>query len=300
MSQTITESAPAFPGSYAAPASAAPVTRFRSRSGDARLNLGHIIASELYKAKALPSTWWCAAITVVLAVLVAVSAASSMPEAYAQSFMSMNNQILSMIAVTFPGVAGCLLASVEYSSGAIRSSLAAAPRRMQWMGGKTIAAVIVLAGSQLLALLANLTVSWLILTMRGITLSVTGFEVAAMSSFIAVAVFVGLMGFGFAILTRSAAAAITIGFVLILILPMTFQILANFLPTFNDLMAFLPMPAMTNMSDFAASDPAMANTDPDATPVSFWWTQTGGLVVSLIWVALSLGSAAVLLQRRDA
>lgn len=249
------------------------------------LSLGRIIDSEFFKARALPSTWWCAAVTVVLAILAGMLAAAVLPAEGVGDFWAVDVQVLSLLAMALPGLAGCLLGSVEYSSGAIRSSLSAVPQRGLWLAGKTVAVIMVLALTMIVSVLLNAGASALVLASRGLAISFDGLDLKMMVMLIVAAAMVGLLSFGFAILTRSAAASLAIGFGMVMILPMICQMI----PPLTDLLPYLPMIAITAMTSPFDGDPTL-----------FLTSRAGGSLVMVIWVLLVMGAAAVTLKRRDA
>ncbi len=111
----------------------------------ARTGFGSLVASEWIKLWSLRSTWWCFAILVVaqagLAFLFAEAGgfrggvdqngqAQPLPQAAVQQIAVQFVTQPDTLSVLVLGVLGALAMSGEYSSGMIRSTFAAAPKRI--------------------------------------------------------------------------------------------------------------------------------------------------------------------------
>lgn len=111
--------------------------------------------SEWIKIRSLPSTWVAAALTVLVTVLIGAGLAighSKTPDLahMAKDMVTIGSALGQLVVV----VLSALVITSEYSSGQIRSSLSAAPRRTQLMAAKVLVvsllAFILGAGSMLL------------------------------------------------------------------------------------------------------------------------------------------------------
>lgn len=140
--------------STAAAVSHTPQSRPRHRI-QGRQSFLLLTRSEWIKIRSLPSTWVAAALTVFVTVLIGAGLAighSKTPElAYkAKDMVTIGSAFGQLVVV----VLSALVITSEYSSGQIRSSLAAAPRRTQLMAAKVLVvsllAFILGAGSMLL------------------------------------------------------------------------------------------------------------------------------------------------------
>ena len=88
---------------------------------------GHVARMEWIKLRTLRSTWWTLAITVVgaVAIAIAVGVNTKNPDGDLT-----NNALAGLIpGLLFAGVLGVLVVTSEYTSGMIRATLAAIPRR---------------------------------------------------------------------------------------------------------------------------------------------------------------------------
>ncbi len=264
----------------------------RPRLSGARSTFPRIIASELVKAKAIPSTWITAGFTILFAwglTFILTLSFSIGRDVGDGQIGDMVGSVMAIVLGTVPIAAGCLLSSIEYGTNWIRSTLAAVPRRQVWLGAKTLAAIIVVGLTSLVTILSSVLVAMLVIGLRGGSINLTAVEWQSLALFIPVGVIFGLIGFGLGVVTRSMAAGITIGFVLDLVLPLAFQMFSLQVPWIANLIPFLPIVA----------GQTMASINPGFTG-PFWQSQGGGAVTCLIWVVLCMGTASLMLQRRDA
>jgi ABC-type transport system involved in multi-copper enzyme maturation permease subunit len=181
------------------------------------------------------------------------------------------------------GVIGVMLVAGEYSTGMIRSTLAAVPRRLPVLWGK----VIVFGGVTVVSMLVATLVAFLggqaILGTQGVGL----FDTGVLRAVIGAAVYlagVGLLGLALGALLRGTAAAIGVLFAGMLVVPGLFPLLPK---SWNDTVGpYLPS---------HAGESFMAVT-PDPGMLGPW----AGLAVFTGYIAAALAAAAILLKRRDA
>ena len=182
-------------------------------------------------------------------------------------------------------VLGVLLISSEYSTGSIRSTLAAVPRRLPvlWAKGAVLAAVTLMLMAA--ATIAAFVGGQAILSGKHLqtSLSDPGVLRAVLGAALYLTV-VALLGLGLGALLRHTAAAIGIAAGLLLVLP----ILASLLPPSwsSRITRFLP----------ANAGQAILNVHHVANTLSPWT----GLAVFCGYALASLTAAAILLVRRDA
>lgn len=183
------------------------------------------------------------------------------------------------------GVLGVLVVSGEYGTGMIRSSLAAAPKRLPVLWGKAITvAVIVFVSITISSFIAYFAVQP-ILNSQGLGYSLTSsgmlralFGVGLYSTGIA------LLGVGLGWILRHTAGAIATLFGLILILPTVGELLPD---TWQPhVLPYLPSNAGGQL----------ASAYPDPTGLAPWT----GFGVLCIWIAVIVVAGALLLRRRDA
>ncbi len=183
------------------------------------------------------------------------------------------------------GVLGVLVVSGEYGTGMIRSSLAAAPKRLPVLFGKAITlSVIVFVSITITSFIAYFAVQP-ILNTQGLGYSLTSPGVLrAVFGVGLYATGIGLLGVGLGWILRHTAGAIATLFGLILILPTVSELLPDSWQP--HVLPYLP----TN----AGGQLASANADPTGLAP---WT---GFGVLCIWIAVIVVAGALLLRRRDA
>ncbi|GAA4605851.1 ABC-type transport system involved in multi-copper enzyme maturation permease subunit [Actinoplanes octamycinicus] len=178
---------------------------------------------------------------------------------------------------------GVLLIAGEYSTGMIRSSLAAVPRRWPVLAGK----VAVLAGVSLATLVPTVLLTFVgaqtVLGDKGIALTDSGVLRAVLGTAGYLAG-VGVLGMAFGFLLRNTAAALTSVVAVLLILPGVVSLLPE---SWSDTIApYLPSNAGQAFMSIA-SDPGLLS--PGA-----------GAAVFTGWLVLLLAAAVTVLRRRDA
>ncbi|SED59514.1 ABC transporter permease subunit [Jiangella alba] len=194
----------------------------RADVGRPRLTFGRILDAEWTKIRTVRSTVWTLASLVVLGVgltaLICWGVAGELADDSAGepigAFVTWGLMFGQIAAL----VLGILVATAEYSSGMIRTTLAAAPRRWSVLAAKTT----VLAG--LLLVLGAITSTLAILAgnffldREGIGLTLSDPEVlrtmAGGGLYLAV---LGVFGLGLGLLLRHTAGAVTVGIALIFV-----------------------------------------------------------------------------------
>jgi ABC-2 type transport system permease protein len=193
-----------------------------------------------------------------------------------------------MLAQLIIGSLGVMMTAGEYTTGMIRSSLAAVPKRLPVLWGKAI----VFAGVTFVVMLAATLVAFLggqaILSGGGVasaSLGDTGVLRAILGSALNLTG-VGLMGIALGALLRSTAGAISTLFGIVLILP--------------GLLQLLPSSWNANVGPYLPSNAISAFTTVQAEAGSTALSAGAGIAVFAAWVVVLLAGAAVLLKRRDA
>ncbi|SDP27437.1 ABC-2 family transporter protein [Nakamurella panacisegetis] len=265
--------------------------RYTPQANPAPVTLPRVLSSEWVKLRSLRSSW----ITMILAVagLVVVAIAGGILtnqdwshmrprelarfEPIGQSLTGIN---FSQLAI---GVLGVLFITGEYGTGMIRSSLAAAPRRLPVLWAKAILfATVTFVLMELSAFLAFLT-GQAALASHGTTLAAAGALRATVGTGLYLTV-VALLGVGLGFIIRSTAGGIAALFGLLLVLP--------------GILAILPQTWQDNIGPYLPSNAGAAiyTVKPDTTSLSPWT----GFAVFCLYAAVALGVAALVLKRRDA
>ncbi|MFF4254936.1 ABC transporter permease [Streptomyces sp. NPDC001663] len=255
-----------------------------------------VLRSEWAKFWSLRSSWITLAVAVVLLIAFgAIAAATYSPDATATGGPpgpgsgDSDAVSLALTGVTFAslavGVLGVLLSAGEYTTGMIRSTLAAVPRRLPVLWSKAaVIGPIVLALSTIAAL-AAFQLGKLGLDGEKIALSLG--DDGVLRSLAGAGVYLGLVavfGVALGVLLRSSAGAIAVLVGVLLILPG----LASLLPDswYDTMNPYFPSNAGSAVYALHQSSDALS--------------AGAGLAVFGGWVALALVGAAVRLVRSDA
>ncbi len=256
-------------------------------------------AAEWVKFRTLRSTMWTLVATVVLMVGVSVLAAwGTSVEAVDAGAGPMNAaQLLSagyQLAQLTIAVLGVLTITGEYSTGMIRSTFAAVPRRVPVLAAKALVlSVVVLVVSTVSMVLSYLfTIPFH--EQLGVTFDLTDGETLRMVVGLPVyLVAIALLAFAVGALLRHSAGALTAVIALLLVV--------------ENVLMLIPMRAIEVISPFLPSTAgrrvlfdeemlAMIESSTAGASLSPWQ----GYGVLLTWVVVLLALAAVRLRRRDA
>jgi ABC-type transport system involved in multi-copper enzyme maturation permease subunit len=253
-----------------------------------------VINSEWIKLRSLRSTWFALLAAVVctigLGVLISALRANDFnrngrPPAFSgfdATLVSLRGIMLAQLAI---GVLGVLVITGEYSTGMIRATLSAVPRRLPVLWAKAAVFGVVVLVVMGLASLAAFEGGQAMLSGAGIHvgLGTPGAARAVVGGALYLTV-VGLLGVGLGFLIRNTAGAIASLFGLLLVLPAVVSALPKSL--YDDIYRFLPMMAgsqiMTTVRDTSLLTP---------------WK---GIGVFCLYAVGAIAAGAVMLKHRDA
>jgi ABC-2 type transport system permease protein len=260
-----------------------------------RISTPRVVRSEWIKLRSLRSTWTML-LSVLLTVLgigaIAAATATGAVEGPADGGGPGGGDALStvlagsMLAVVLVGVLGVLVGAREYSSGLIRSSLAAVPARLPVLWAKVVAFLGAVVPVVLAGVLVAFVVGTAILDGGGVTTVSWSDEGTArvVLGTAAYVVGIGLIGLALGLLLRSTAGAISALLAGVLVLP---TLAGALLPeAWDGLLKYLPSNAAS----------AFTSTVPTESMLS----AGTGAVVFVAWIIVGLTAAAVALTRRDA
>lgn len=252
----------------------------------------HIARSELAKILTLRSTAITVGLTVVACLLVtglASHAATHHGPGYYQGFDPTQQSLSGMITVALAGgVFGALLITSEYSSGTIRSTFAAAPKRPMLLATK-------LAVTTGLTMAFSVVLSFVSFFLGQAILSNGGAPTATLASpgaaraVVLTGLFIGLlalMAFGFGLVFRSTAAAIAAFVAVIFVLPLVMHGISE------AAVRYLPSNILIS-SVMSTVTQGQGGPYPPLAPVV-------GLLLMVVYAAAALAVGAVLFVRRDA
>ena len=250
--------------------------------------------SEWIKFWTLRSTWITSFIAIALTVLfgAGLAAALGQSEEYQDRAMNLITSGLTFGQIVV-AVLGALIITGEYSSGQIRSSLAAVPRR----GRLLLSKAVVLSVSSFLLGSVSVFLSWAIskpfLGEHAGSLTDSHYFGHIWGSGL---VFVGiaLMTLGIGFLLRSTAGAITVVVSLLFVITIPLQLAASKWEWINKVIGCLP----STVSE-AISDPFQRTTEWGAQGVQFL-SHGQAIAVFVAWALVPLIAAWVVFSRRDA
>jgi ABC-2 type transport system permease protein len=253
----------------------------------ARYGARQALPAELSKLRSLRSTTFMLLATVVCSLAVtALATANIHRQGPGEVNFDPTNQSLSGLALgsLLIGVIGVLAISGEYSSGTIRSTLAATPRRPLLLGAKVaVVGALTLVVSEALAFACFFVGQAF---MSGHAPTATIGEPGVLRALVLTGAFLallGLFGLGLGTIIRHTAGAICTYAGVIFILPLLLQ-------TLN---------ADGNPARFTP-ELILSNSVATVIPQSGQLSSTVGFLLMVVYCAVVLGIAAVLLSARDA
>lgn len=257
---------------------------------------GRALRSELVKTRSVASTYWTLAIAVVGAIGFGSFFAATMVMAW-QDLPGAEQAMMDPVQLSLGGidvalvvvvVFGVLAITSEYSSGSIRTTLAAIPNRALLLAAKVTVVGITALAIGVVTVLAMFLIGQAILTQIDMSLSLTDTGVfGAVARGALLVALMALFGLALGVLARSSAGAITIVLALVYIPAMFGALLPEW--AMENILPFIPGGAITLVVQLSSE-------------VQGEWFQTplGAISILTGWVVLLLAGAVVLLSRRDA
>jgi len=291
------------PEPSATPSSSAAATGLRAPDDVARLRVTgpRVLHSEWVKFRSLRSTIVTIAVAVVVIVGFGALAAAVVSGDLAQpsgpgggggdghGFGGADPTSISLAGMTLAqvimGILGVLAVTGEYSSGMVRATFAAVPRRLPVLWSK---AIVVGAGTLAVAVPAALVAFFVGQAVLGADANAALSDDGVLRAVLGSAAYLAgtaLLGVGLGALLRHTAGAIGALFGLLLLAP-------GLLPL------ILPSSWSETIVPYLPSNASAAFTS--VTPTDGLLSAGAGAAVLVLWVAALLGGAAILLRRRDA
>jgi len=265
------------------------MTALAARRPAGHYRFRHLAHMEFIKLRTLRSTWWTLAISAAGAVAIGVAVGLNTRSGTEDLT---NNALAGLIpALLLSGVLGALLMTSEYSSGMIRSTLAAAPRRPLLLAAKA-------AVFGAVALAFGEAASFIAFFAGGAALR-NGISAPALSQpgVLRAVVFggagyclLGLIGLGLGAIIRHSAATIAVYVGCLFVLP-TF--IGNLV---HQVGVYLPIIIVGN--SLTTTQPAVCR--PGAANCTPFLSAWAGLGVLALYAAVALAVGGWLFARRDA
>ena len=278
-----------------------PLTHPSQRAHSTSLTFGGVLRSEWIKLRSLRSTTWSylivIAISLGMALIMSLSMVSDMNGGADASGMPADGQVSlivqsSVFGVFFgqlvAGVLGVLIISGEYTTGMIRSTLTAVPKRLPALAAK---AIVLFVTTFLVGLVANIG-AFLVASVvfSGVDVSASLLDPAVFLPILGGALYLALVSvfaLGVGTMLRSSAGGIAAVLGVMLLLPTVLQMIPA--EWAHDLIPYLISSAGLGIFTSTTAEPA-------GDALGAWLS----LLIVLAWMGASIAGAAVLLKRRDA
>ena len=251
------------------------------------------IRSEWTKLRTVRTTWYC--LLVVLAGSIAVGSLVSAAfvsnwakmsaterATFDPTFRSLSGLFLAQLAV---GVLGVLAITAEYSSGMIRSTLAAVPDRREVLAAKVAALAPVALAVSTIACIGSFLVGQAILSGKDIGVSIA--HPAVLRAVLGGGLYLtalALFGLGLGTICRRTAAGLSAFVGLVLVAPVVVRMLPS--SWGNNIAKFLPSEAGQALVSVRTASNQLSP-----------WT---GFAILCAWTAAALVVGGFLIARRDA
>ncbi len=279
------------------------------------LSLGAIVHSEWIKLRSIRSTWWLLTLMVVITVGIGIQMSASTSFIWLEGGMSQaGQQAAGVNAITSAVdlnllvvcVLGVLVIVGEYSSGMIRSSFAAVPRRVPVL----LAKALVLAGAVLVvgavALAITIPISVAILAGNGVDVRLDDVDYwRGMIGGIVYLALIALIAFGLGAIFRSTVGGIAASIGLVLIVPIGLGLAAGGLADqvwLQNATRLLPFNLGRALYTHPGQDDYVTlGAEAEPAPSGLWalepWQGAIGLAA---WAVVVFAVAIVAVRRRDA
>jgi ABC-2 type transport system permease protein len=256
----------------------------RTSAARGRVTFPHVVTSEWIKLRTLRSSW----LTVLGAVVVLIGiacliATNTGPGAAAEDRAPSGVLQGYYLAQLLVGVLGVLFTSSEYATGMIRATLAAVPKRIPVLLAKAVVfSGVIFTTMAVASVVAFLAAQPLLPAGQGESLA-DGNVLRVVLGTALYLTLIGLLGSALGWIVRSTPGGISALVGLLLVAPVIFSALPGHWAA--DIKKVLPSEAG---AAFVSTLPLEAGLSAGA-----------GLAVLLGWLVVALGSATVLLRRRD-
>lgn len=250
-----------------------------------RLSFGRVVRSEWIKLLTLRSTWWSLGVTVALSLAISLMMASASRDFGGGLTPVMTIVMPMQFTMLVAGILGAIAVTGEYSTGMIRSTFTAEPRRGAVLGAKAIVVAVVMALATALTYLVAILLTAPILGGAGIDWSDAAQSWVPLGAGVFAMAMFALIGLGFGFIIRNGAGAIAATVGVLFVLPIVtnmFVFAGESWQWIVDLGQYLPM-AAAQMATTPAGDDVLR-----------------GILTLAAWPAALLLGAWAALRTRDA
>ncbi len=266
-----------------------------------RVTFPRVLRSEWIKLTSLRSTAWSLALIVVLGLGISLLMASTFGLAEAEMDGASTQQVALTVATIgfsfgqlIAAVLGALSLGGEYSTGMVRSTFAAVPRRLPVLWAKAVVLFLAVTVVGALTGFGSWAATYGILDGQGVSSPLDGPLALALLGGAAYLGLVAVFALGIAAAVRNSAGSISIALGILLVLPTIVALLSMSIDWMVDVTPYLLSSAGSAMSSIPAELPAGAEAPRGA-------DLAPGIAAAVVagWAALSLAIGAVVLRRRD-
>ena len=254
-----------------------------------RYRLRNVVRSEAIKVLTLPSTAITLGLTVVAGLLVTAlvsHGACFRGFGFDSTLVALTGMIVAGLA---GGVFGALLITGEYSSGTVRATLSATPRRPMVLAAKVVVTAVIMVGFCEVLSFASFFLGEAVLSGRGAPTATLG-SPNALRAVLMTGLFIALlalMSFGFGLICRNAAGAIASFAGVVFVLPLVMHAVSQ------STVRYLPTNILTNS--------VMSTVNQGGGPGGTGPLSAGvGLLLMAVYATAALVAGAVLFMNRDA
>jgi len=270
---------------------------------DAQLTFPRILRSEWIKLTSLRSTLWSLGLIIVLGVGMSLLVSSlgfgvggEGPSEPDPGIVLTSATIGVAFGQLIAAVLGVLVISGEYSTGMIRSTLAAVPARLPVLAAKAIMLFLLVTAVGAITMFGAWAASYPVFDSQGLAVGLD--EPGLALALAGAALYLGLtavFALGLGTLLRAAAGGIATVLGIILVIPTVLPLLALAFDWVNDIAPYMISNAGAAMAQLPSEE-----TQP-ADPLMQTLLEPGvGALVVLAWTLVSLALGAIVLRRRDA
>ncbi|MFF3491529.1 ABC transporter permease [Streptomyces sp. NPDC002795] len=243
-----------------------------------------VLHAEWHKLRTLRGTWWTLGLSVVLVVSVGLMMGSTYDGDDANIDTVVFTLFGSQMSQICVAVLGILITAGEYSTGLVRATMAAVPRRLPVLWAKAgvftaLAFTVTFATNLVTFLLAQI---WLSDSDKALSLMDSG-VLRALAGNAAGITLLSLIALGLGALCRSVPAAIGAFVGGVVILPEVLQMISN--DAVQSAVKYLPSKSAESLGSIL--------------PVAGHNAPGTGLLSLAVWAAVVLTAAGLLLKRRD-
>ncbi|HWA67677.1 MAG TPA: ABC transporter permease [Mycobacteriales bacterium] len=252
----------------------------------------NVLVSEWTKLRSVRSTYWCVLVSIIVGVGLGAAISAGSAAGYSQE--SLHDQLLfdpaaiSLAGLFFSqlalGVFAIMTVSAEYSTGMIRSTVAAVPQRGYLLAAKATMVALVSFVTSIAVAFTAFPIGQAILNRHHLGVSLGAPHVAR--AVLGGGLYIGalsLMALGLATIIRHTAGAITALVAVVFIIPIVTQLLPDSLQ--HDFARYLP----------ANAGSAITNVVQTSDSLGPW----SGYAVFLAWTALVIAIGYYMLRTRD-